>query len=890
MVLAVCTLALLVHPAEAGPSSGVTSIAVFPLRSASDDPSLQWMSIALQDAMTIDLWYLSAFHAPSLVGFIDTAALTPAALSRLDRPFAIVRAQKIGVQRLITGSYRTVGDDLEATVEVIDLSSGQGLATATARGSKDHLTDLASRLVVTLAKRLALGRGRRSWDALEGRSRLGRSRPSAKTPSATSTSPFERSTRTRRREPLLSRPWAKPSTRHPQYAEAWNNLGWNQYGSGAKKEALESFRRALVLRPGLIDAQSGVTECLSDEGKHQEAIEAATALTRLNPSLAFVVWQLGSALERAGRGTEALGVYERAMQAFEQALGKEHPDVAGKLGYLADLHENLGQHAEAEALYTRSLAIKEKKLGPEHRSVATILNNLAGVYQSTGQYAKAEPLYRRSLAIEEKKLGPEHLEAAPSLNNLAGLYYRMGQYAKAEPLYLRALAIYEKALGPEHPGVATSLNNLAVLYRDARRVRQGRAALHAARSPSARRRSGRRIPMSPTSLNNLAVLYQAHGRLREGRAALPAARSRSARRRSAPSIPTCATSLNNLAALYQARARTAKAEPLYQRALAIREKALGPDHPDVATSLNNLAALYQRRATTRRPSRSISRALAIREKALGPTHPDVATSLNNLAALYQAQGSYAKAEPLYQPGAGHPREGARGRRIPTSRPASTTSPCSTRRKARTRRPSRSTSGRSTSARRRSGPMHPDVATSLNNLAVLYQAQGAVREGRAAVSSGRSTSARRRWARCIPMWRPASTTSPRSTRRKARTRRPSRCASARSTSARRRSGRCIPTWRQASTTSPSSTRRQGAYAKAEPLYLRALDIREKALGAEHLGVATSLNNLAVLYKNMGHYTKAEPLFIRATPWKRRSSGPSTPTSPPASTTWPSSTRR
>ena len=53
------------------------------------------------------------------------------------------------------------------------------------------------------------------------------------------------------------------------------------------------------------------------------------------------------------------------------------------------------------------------------------------------------------------------------------------------------------------------------------------------------------------------------------------------------------------------------------------------------TSLNNLAELYRPKASTRRPSRSIKRALAIREKALGPDHPDVATSLNNLAVLYQ---------------------------------------------------------------------------------------------------------------------------------------------------------------------------------------------------------------------------------------------------------------
>ncbi len=53
-----------------------------------------------------------------------------------------------------------------------------------------------------------------------------------------------------------------------------------------------------------------------------------------------------------------------------------------------------------------------------------------------------------------------------------------------------------------------------------------------------------------------------------------------------------AASLNNLAELYRAQDRYAKAEPLYERALGISEKGLGPDHPHVAASLNNLAVLY----------------------------------------------------------------------------------------------------------------------------------------------------------------------------------------------------------------------------------------------------------------------------------------------------------
>ena len=55
---------------------------------------------------------------------------------------------------------------------------------------------------------------------------------------------------------------------------------------------------------------------------------------------------------------------------------------------------------------------------------------------------------------------------------------------------------------------------------------------------------------------------------------------------------------------------------------------------------------------------------------------------------------------------------------------------------------------------------------------------------------------------------------------------------------------------------------GEYTKAEPLYQEALRIRQKVLGPEHPNTATSLNNLALLYDHMGEYAKAEPLYQQA----------------------------
>jgi tetratricopeptide (TPR) repeat protein len=47
-----------------------------------------------------------------------------------------------------------------------------------------------------------------------------------------------------------------------------------------------------------------------------------------------------------------------------------------------------------------------------------------------------------------------------------------------------------------------------------------------------------------------------------------------------------------------------------------------------------------------------------------------------------------------------------------------------------------------------------------------------------------------------------------------------------------------------------------------LYRRALEARERVLGAEHPDTLTSVNNLAALYYGQGDYGAAEPLYRRA----------------------------
>ena len=58
------------------------------------------------------------------------------------------------------------------------------------------------------------------------------------------------------------------------------------------------------------------------------------------------------------------------------------------------------------------------------------------------------------------------------------------------------------------------------------------------------------------------------------------------------------------------------------------------------------------------------------------------------------------------------------------------------------------------------------------------------------------------------------------------------------------------------------RAEGKYKEAAPLQQRSLAIVEKTLGPDHPDVGRDSNNLALLYESQGDYTEAEPLYKRS----------------------------
>ena len=68
----------------------------------------------------------------------------------------------------------------------------------------------------------------------------------------------------------------------------------------------------------------------------------------------------------------------------------------------------------------------------------------------------------------------------------------------------------------------------------------------------------------------------------------------------------------------------------------------------------------------------------------------------------------------------------------------------------------------------------------------------------------------------------------------------------------------------------------AYTAARPLFERALMIRQKTLGSEHVDTAQSLNNLAGLLYAQGDLAGTRPLVERALAIHQKALGPEDPT--------------
>ena len=267
-----------------------------------------------------------------------------------------------------------------------------------------------------------------------------------------------------------------------------------------------------------------------------------------------------------------------------------------------------------------------------------------------------------------------------------------------------------------------------------------------------------------------------------------------------------------------ARGLYALAEPLYRRALSMREQLVGEAHPTSVQTLAHLASLYFRQGEFAAAEAHYQRALLIAEQLRESEQPLLVEVLRGLAGVYVDQGKYAQAEPLYQRALHLWEQLVESEQVRLFT-VLTGLAFALAQQGKYAQAELLSQRALRFLERHLGPEHPLVATALLGLAQIRT----LKEENAQVEPLNLRALRIREQYYGPEHQ--------------------QVASALHALARLYTG-------------------QGKYAEAEPLYQRALRIREQQLGPENLDVSDSLRGLANLYFKEGRYAEAEPLYLRA----------------------------
>lgn len=320
---------------------------------------------------------------------------------------------------------------------------------------------------------------------------------------------------------------------------------------------------------------------------------------------ALLAWRPGVA-EPATKAFELAG--SRAVRLSEAAVPTEGhgagnsepssekpPSRRSELNRLGQTFFDQGRLKESEARYREALQAWEEKNGPEDPSLIVTLNGLTSVLRWQGRYSESERLARRAIAVGEKQGEAARLSLAFSLNSLGALYCHQQKPSRAVPLLERALQIRESVLGPKHPQLATSWNNLANALAQRHRLDEAEALYR--RSLEVLGPSGSQRHLAAFTNYNLAELY-----FRQNKAAIRLSKAEEFYGRSVANLegttsqdhPLMGMALRGLAEVHLAQRRYREAEPLLIRALAVHEKAIGPQHLQVAKVLFAYAELLRK--------------------------------------------------------------------------------------------------------------------------------------------------------------------------------------------------------------------------------------------------------------------------------------------------------
>ena len=298
---------------------------------------------------------------------------------------------------------------------------------------------------------------------------------------------------------------------------------------------------------------------------------------------------------------------------------------------------------------TRKQALRAEAKSQETEEVVDFLVNLFSAsnpfqVRPDDLNPTARELLERGVAELETAFPEQPLIRARLLQTTGEIYYRMERFEESEDLLSRALEIRENAPGDHPVAVADSLSALGDLYVEASRHEEAESLLRRALEAKIAIYGPEHKKVAIAYLQ-LANLLHRRGRYKEVEELLLHAKDL---------LITLGETESDQYAWVQGRLGQAalekgafdEARKLFEEALELRKKAMGADHPWVGEATSNLARSYVLRGEHEEAIPIFQEALRIFEARLGKNSLKASAVLQNLALCYHGLKDFKKAQEL----------------------------------------------------------------------------------------------------------------------------------------------------------------------------------------------------------------------------------------------------
>ncbi len=117
-------------------------------------------------------------------------------------------------------------------------------------------------------------------------------------------------------------------------------------GLGRLDLSVDSYKKAVAIKPDYADAYNYMGVTFKEQGKLEEAIEACNKALAIKPDYAEVYYNMGLSLQEQGKLEEAIGAYKKAVAI--------KPDYADASYNVALLLYQTGQYKKAATLFRKN--------------------------------------------------------------------------------------------------------------------------------------------------------------------------------------------------------------------------------------------------------------------------------------------------------------------------------------------------------------------------------------------------------------------------------------------------------------------------------------------------------------------------------------------------------